>query len=326
MISPCGLLQAITMQSMRIVLPGGLPGPAVAADLLSHLPDMAPRLVRWLERGKANYLLADPVLTRCTPLESWQLHQRGYQPQTNMPQAAGLGPLLAAEGIQDDNPVWLVELVHMAPAREGAMLRPARKLGITDNESQSLFETATELFEDSDFTLEWLSATHWRVRLPHDYAPRCASPELVSLGNVTDWWSQDIHGRAWRRLANELQMAWFDHGVNQTRHKQGLSTINGVWLFGGARSTELNRAKTASEEIIDDRLMASWRTADWGSWLMSLQAIDAELLTSFDDQRQPELILTGHDGVIQLQPHQPWWRRLLPGSKDQWKQWWCNPQ
>ena len=314
------------MQPMRIVLPGALPGPTIAAELLSHLPAAAPRLIKWLENSQATHVAADPEQTRCTPLEAWQLRASDYQAQSGQVRGAGLGPFLANGHITDDKPVWLLELVHLAAAREGAILQPARTLAITAEESQALYDTASALFTDTDFKLEPLATTHWRVHLPDGYQPACASPELVSLGNVTDWWEQDVNGRAWRRLANELQMAWFDHAVNQSRAEQGQTPINGVWLFGGGRRSQLGQPASRADAQIDTSLLQAWRTADWGSWLTALKQLDETVFASFGAQAQPELVLAGHDDFVVLKPGKSLWQRLQPNHRNKWKKWWSNPQ
>lgn len=314
------------MQSMRIVLPGALPDPAVSAELLKHLPEASPRLVKWLENSRAKTLQADPAQHFCTPLEFLQLQQHGFEITAQTPASTGMGPWLAGSAISDDDPVWLVELVHLAAAREGALLQPARKLGLHEAESRALFNTAAELFQDTDFGIEFITPSHWRVHPPATYAPVCASPELVSLGNVTDWWSQDPGGRAWRRLANEVQMAWFNHPVNQQRAEKGLIPVNGVWLFGGARRSQLTSPITVAAQHIHDCLQPFTQTADWGGWLAALADLDQNVLSKFDGKPQPELTLTGHDRILTYLPNKPIWKRLLPGSRNIWKQWWINPQ
>lgn len=314
------------MQAMRIVLPGALLDSAVSAELIKHLPEASPRLVKWLENSRVKTLLADPVQHFCTPLEFWQLQQHGFEATGQAPASTGLGPFLAGNTISDDDPVWLVELVHLVAAREGALLQPARKLGLHETESRALFETAAELFQDTGFGIEFITASHWRVHLPAAYAPACASPELVSLGNVTDWWSQDPAGRAWRRLANEVQMAWFNHPVNQQRAEKGLVPVNGVWLFGGAKRSQLASSRTGAAQHIHDNLQPFAQAADWGGWLAALAELDQSVLAAFDGTPQPELILTGHDHILTCLPGRPVWKRLLPGSRNTWKQWWINPQ
>src|SRR3546814_10971273 len=115
---------------MRIVLPGALPDPREARELTTYLASTAPTLLGWLQRGRATATPADPADAGCTPLEQWQLAVCGFQPQTGQNLAAGLGPLLAADATEPNQPVWLAELVHVSPSRDGAALLPAHELAI----------------------------------------------------------------------------------------------------------------------------------------------------------------------------------------------------
>src|SRR3546814_7815221 len=92
---------------MRIVLPGALPDPREARELTTYLASTAPTLLGWLQRGRATATPADPADAGCTPLEQWQLAVCGFQPQTGQNLAAGLGPLLAADATEPNQPVWL---------------------------------------------------------------------------------------------------------------------------------------------------------------------------------------------------------------------------
>src|SRR5690606_7128776 len=146
---------------------------------------------------------------------------------------------LWAENVaEQDQPVWLVELVHVSPSRDGAALLPASQLAITPEHSVALFESVLTLFAEAGFHLSPSGTCHWRITLPNGYAPVCASPALVSITSVNDWWPQDIASRPWRRLSNEVQMLWFEHPVNLERAQQGLPPVNSLWLFGGAQARQ----------------------------------------------------------------------------------------
>lgn len=309
---------------MRIVLPGALPEPRQARELTAWLHKTAPCLVAWLERSRATRMVADPVHTYCTAYEYWKLLQHGFEPHADQRISAGLGPTLTDTTATDD-PVWLVELVHISPSRDGAVLIPAKELDITPEQSVALFESAKALFDDSVFELHACGTMHWRITPPPDYVPECASPELVSISTVNDWWRQDEAGRPWRRLSNELQMLWFDHPVNQARQELGQVPINSVWLFGGAKPSQLGVPGNAALEgtQVHTNLLAPFRSQDWGAWLEALARLESELFSPTRDQ--PEIVMIGDDRLVTLTPDRRLWARLLPGTKDTWKKWW-SPQ
>ncbi|TAM86318.1 MAG: hypothetical protein EPN41_10210, partial [Candidimonas sp.] len=186
---------------MQIVLPGALPDPGEARELAAHLPKAAPTFAHWLALGHAHVVSADPAQAGCTPYEQWQLHTRGFVPRDGQPLSSGLGPMLAGAVASEEGAIWLAELVHMAPSRDGAALLPARDLAIEPEQSVALFEAAQTLLPGSGFAMRQADTNHWRV-LPDDPAtlPTSASPALVGVTSVNDWWPQDIETRPWRRL------------------------------------------------------------------------------------------------------------------------------
>lgn len=312
---------------MRIVLSGALPRPTIARELLKQLKATAPQFVSWLETGQETVLTAPPDRHYCTPVEFWYLHQAGFQPEDDQHFSAGLGPWQAvqhrgdANAFAPDEAVWLVSLAHYSPSRDGAVLIPGSELAISDDHSQRLFDSVTSLFQESHFTLTPLSTTNWQVKLPDDLHLQAPSPTLVSQGNLNDWWSQDTVSRPWRRLANECQMLWFDHDVNQERQSQGQAPINGLWLYGGATPAQFTAlAPLAQDTIIDHGLLKAHQAQDWGGWLAHLQQLEQQLFTSLE--QKPELILTGEDRVVTLAPKRSLWQRLRPGHQHAWKKWW----
>ncbi|HUH41292.1 MAG TPA: hypothetical protein VL024_10535, partial [Castellaniella sp.] len=160
---------------MHIVLPGALPDSGVAPELANRLPDHAPTLARWLQQTRAAALPSHAVDTHCTPLEHWLLHASGFQPAQAQHLSAGLGPLRAPD-LADDDPVWLAELIHMAPSRDGAALLGAGSLAIAEPQAQALFDAAHEDFQALDMPIEYGPGGVWRVRWPASFALPCASP------------------------------------------------------------------------------------------------------------------------------------------------------
>lgn len=303
---------------MQIVLPGALPDPGAARELMSYLPTHSPTLLRWFEHSSQSETPSDAALTYCTPLEHWQLLAHGFQATPAQHLSAGLAPL-RAQSVSDDAPVWLAELIHMSPSRDGAALLPAESLDIDAGHAQALLDSAQELAAENGFTFSPDSAAQWRVLPPEGFARHCASPALVSISTVNDWWPQDIAGQPWRRLVNALQMLWYEHPVNQARAAQGLAPINSLWLYGGAQTSQLAR-RSLPDTRIDDRLLSCTQTQDWGGWLAGLQALEAELLQPMDTQ--PELVLTGNERFVTLLPRRGWLARFT--GKQDWRRWWST--
>src|SRR5690606_12111104 len=123
-----------TMRGMQIGLPGALPDAAIAHELAPHLEEMSPRLAAWLARSYAAIISAKPADTFCTPYEYWLLRHLGFTAGDGESPACGLAAVYTRDTQADfepDHPLWLAQLVHVAPARDGAALIPASELEIS---------------------------------------------------------------------------------------------------------------------------------------------------------------------------------------------------
>lgn len=221
---------------MYIVISGAWPEAEIAKELATHIEKQAPTLSRWLSSGKAITTNSNATETKCLPLESWQLQACNFTPEMGQYISSGLGPLL--HNVGDDEQVWLADLVHMSPSRDGAALLTADTLHIECEQAETLLNDAQEFFTDSGFKISPTDKPYtWRIHWPEPIILNCASPSLVAISSVNDWWPQEPSARPWRTLANSLQMAWYEHPINIKRQNQGLPPINSMWLYGGARKT-----------------------------------------------------------------------------------------
>jgi hypothetical protein len=59
-------------------------------------------------------------------------------------------------------------------------------------------------------------------------------PLRASGRNIEIWLPHEAHtgqrSRAWMKLQNEVQMAWFEHPVNEAREARGLPAVNSIWF------------------------------------------------------------------------------------------------
>ncbi|WP_322995144.1 hypothetical protein [Castellaniella sp.] len=301
---------------MHIVIPGAWPDPEVATELAPHLAQRAPTLAHWLGKGKPVISPSLAANTWCTPLEHWLLDAHGFIPAPAEHISAGLGPLRAPT--LDDEPVWLAELIHMAPSRDGAALLPADTLAITTEQSEALWASAQAYLEDG-LQLEPLLTDTWRVRWPSNPTLPCASPALVAVSAVNDWWPQAPAAQPWRRLVNTLQMAWFEHPINLERQRNGQPPINSLWLYGGARPSQLTTSLPPDLHI-DTRLQALATAQRWGEWIEALADLDQQLLAPMASQH-PILVLGGRDRYASVTVSGGWLARL---KTQDWRRWWCS--
>lgn len=316
---------------MRIVLPGSLPDARTASGLISHLETAAPTLLAWFRQSKAAILQASPADTGCTPHEYWQLLEAGFQPEPDQRPAAGLGPLrLQLAGTQSADPVWAVELVHLSPSRDGAALLPANELNIAEAHSVALFESVHDFFAEAGFGLERSTSAIWRIHPPEGCTVAAASPALVSITSVNDWWPQDDATRPWRRLVNEVQMLWFDHEVNRKRFEQQQVPVNSLWLYGGGRPGRFEplagTQPPAAEPALAAALADALNRQDWSRWLQVLQALEQDTFAPQAQNMPGQLVLTGTDRIVTLEPAgRSWLGKWLGRQDSNWRHWW-SPQ
>ncbi|MBC7204032.1 MAG: hypothetical protein H5U29_11035, partial [Pusillimonas sp.] len=249
-----------------------------------------------------------------------------FAPSDNQNVSSGLGPFLEPDTHHPDAPVWVAELVHVSPARDGAALLTSEQLGISQQESVSLFESAHEIFSYYGFSLRaGLRPSHWVVTPPDTVSPKSVSPALVAQTRVNDWWPQDAASRPWRQLVNELQMTWHDHPVNQARNKAGQAAVNSIWLYGGASTSQFKTDKAASTIQWHSELLESFQTEDWSQWLEGLQRLEPAVLDALNknNTRQTRLVLIGEDRIITLRPNL-FMKAFaqLPGQATHWRKWW----
>ncbi len=313
---------------MLIVIPGALPALPVAAELAKLLPERAPTLHSWLLAGAARPAAFDVRAHGCTAFESWQLTRAGYTPEPGLLQGAGLGPLLAAGQAPAGDAVWLAELVHLALGADQANLLDPGQMDLLPEETAALLDTARPLFEGTGFAVDALSPQRWRLRLPDGLRPQTASPQVVAGQRLNEWWRQDTETRPWRRLLNEIQMAWHEHPVNDARAARGLAPVNALWLYGGGTPWPI--APAGPERVLTG-LDAPQRTGDWSAWLDALAELDAQHLRPLAGKKgvpdtATELLLLGDDRkvALTLKPRGGL-LGLLPAPKKNWSAWWSHP-
>ncbi|CAB3642030.1 hypothetical protein [Achromobacter pestifer] len=313
---------------MLIVIPGALPALPVAAELAKLLPERAPTLHRWLLAGAARPAAFDARTQGCTAFESWQLSRAGYTPEPGLLQGAGLGPLLAAGQAPAGQAIWLAELVHLALGADQANLLDPDQMDLRPEESAALLDTARPLFDGTGFAVEALSPQRWRLQLPDGLRPQTASPLVVAGQRLNDWWRQDTETRPWRRLLNEIQMAWHEHPVNDDRAARGVAPVNALWLYGGGTPWPVTPA--GPEQVLTG-LDTPQRTGDWSAWLDALAELDAQHLRLLAGKQgvpdtPAELLLLGDDRTVALTlKPRGGLLGLLPAPKKNWSAWWSHP-
>jgi hypothetical protein len=143
--------------------------------------------------------------------------------------------MLLADGGSPGDAMWAcVEPVHVRIARDHLVLIDPAALGVTDEEARILFDVVKPLIEDLGLTIQAPRPLRWYVSGASLGTLAGASPLRATGRNIEIWLPHEAQtgerSRAWMKLQNEVQMAWFEHPLNEAREAHGLPAINSIWL------------------------------------------------------------------------------------------------
>ncbi len=226
------------LDDLHLLLPFALPSAADAATALHALD--RPALDKLVARATLDQRVIGDDFQRTLPHERWLASQFGVVPQVAQPKTsaddAPLAPyMLLADGGSPGDATWAcVEPVHVRIARDHLVLIDPATLGVEPHEAQALFDVVKPLIEDLGLAIQAPNPVRWYVSGPNLGALAGASPLRASGRNIEIWLPHDAgtgeRSRAWMKLQNEVQMAWFEHPLNEAREMRGLPAINSIWL------------------------------------------------------------------------------------------------
>lgn len=278
---------------LTLVLPGALPPAPLAADLAKQLTQPnspAPTFLRWMQQGEAKVVKHAADDTGATVIEGWWLSHAGYVAPAPLTLGAGLAPLLAPDAAPD-TPVWIAELVHIQVGRDGLVLTDPASLRISAEESHALLESVAPLMAGDGVTATAINPRRWRVALAPGVLPLAATTCAVVGKPLESWWPKSLAARPWRRLANEIQMSWHDHPVNEARIAAGEPPINGVWLHGGAVPWSASWPQGKPRQIIGDapwlQALAERETIAWAGTSMPASQLRGAAVVTLDQLDAP---------------------------------------
>jgi len=228
---------------LHLLLPFALP---TAADAPSELHSLrAPALDKLLARATLVERVAGEDFQRTLPHERWMARQFGALADAGASSAADEAPLapymMLADGADPGDDVWAcIEPVHLRVAHDHLLLLDPASLELQDEEARTLFDVAKPLIEELGIRIEAPRPNRWYVSGEALGSLAGASPLRASGRSVEIWLPHDARtgarSRAWMKLQNEVQMAWFEHPINEAREARGLPAVNSLWLHAqGAR-------------------------------------------------------------------------------------------
>jgi hypothetical protein len=220
---------------IHLLLPFALPA---AADASTALHDIqSPALDRLIARATLVERVVGEDFQRTLPHERWVARQFGALPVgAAAADEAPLAPyMLRADGGEPGSATWgCVQPVHVRIAHDHLVLIDPASLELSDDEARALLAVARPLIEELGVRIEAPKPARWYLSGDGFGMLAGASPLRASGRNIEIWLPHEAHSgersRAWMKLQNEVQMAWFEHPVNEAREARGLPAVNSIWF------------------------------------------------------------------------------------------------
>ncbi|NML29841.1 regulator [Paraburkholderia antibiotica] len=241
---------------LHLLLPFALPA---AADASTALHDIrSPALDKLIARATLVERVIGEDFQRTLPHERWVARQFGALPESAPAAADDEAPLapymLRADGGEPGDATWAcVQPVHVRIAHDHLVLIDPAALELSDDDARTLLAVARPLIEELGVRIEAPQPTRWYLSSDAFGTLAGASPLRASGRNIEIWLPHEAHSgersRAWMKLQNEIQMAWFEHPVNEAREARGLPAVNSIWFHaqGVARAVRSPFAQVLSE-------------------------------------------------------------------------------
>lgn len=148
------------------------------------------------------------------------------------------------EPVDGDAPL-VVRPVHLHLGLDHLVLAPPSGSAPDDAEAHALAEAANRWLAEDELALVPARTDAWRLEARSAQARatidgfaalRAPSARVASGRNIVAWQPQGEAARRWRGFENLVQMAWFEHPVNEQRMAEGRLPIGALWLEGRAGS------------------------------------------------------------------------------------------
>lgn len=220
---------------IHLLLPFALPAAADAPTALHNIE--SPALDKLVARATLIERVVGEDFQRTLPHERWVARQFGTVASgTGAADEAPLAPyMLRADGGDPGTSTWAcVQPVHVRIAHDHLVLIDPASLMLTDAEAAALLGVARPLIEELGVRIEAPQPSRWYLASDAFGTLAGASPLRASGRNIEIWLPHEAHtgqrSRAWMKLQNEVQMAWFEHPVNEAREARGLPAVNSIWF------------------------------------------------------------------------------------------------
>jgi hypothetical protein len=230
---------------LHLLVPFALPSAAAASTALAGLD--FPALSKLVARATLGEKVIGEDFQRTLPHERWVARAFGAAaPQSASGTSASTGAaaddeaplapwMLLADGGTPGDATWAcIQPVHVRIAHDHLVLIDPASLELSDTDAATLYEVARPLIEEMGVRVEAPTPQRWYLSSDQFGTLAGASPLRASGRNIEIWLPHEAHSgqrsRAWMKVQNEVQMAWFEHPVNEAREARGLPAVNSIWF------------------------------------------------------------------------------------------------
>ncbi|WP_434718481.1 regulator [Paraburkholderia sp. A1BS-2L] len=246
---------------LHLLVPFALPSAAAASTALAGLE--FPALSKLVARATLGEQVIGEDFQRTLPHERWIARAFGAAAPRAADKAADtadkngvssaddeapLAPwMLLADGGTPGDATWAcIQPVHVRIAHDHLVLIDPASLELADADAAALYAVARPLIEELGVRVEAPTPQRWYLSSDQFGTLAGASPLRASGRNIEIWLPHEARSgqrsRAWMKVQNEVQMAWFEHPVNEAREARGLPAVNSIWFHAQGALHPVKRA------------------------------------------------------------------------------------
>ncbi len=248
-------------------------------------------------------------------LEEWLLGAWGWGDNTVAPLT------LLADGVAPGDAVWMrADPVHLHIERDHIQLFDHHVFKLEQVEADALVASLNQHFAQDGLSFLAPTAKRWYCRIDASEAPLTTPLWRVLGRGIFDYMPVSQGKRDWKSLANEIQMLFFEHPINQAREARRELPINGVWLWGAGQlpatspATSFSKASMPYSHIYADVAVAQGMALHGGSVLYALPAHFAALDSG--DQSNTLVVLHTLTRALRAADHDAWVTNLAALERD----------
>ncbi len=240
------------MKHLHLLVPDLFPPQDIAVEVCADL--RLPALEKILARGTAS-------ASGSATLEDWLCGAFA---------ADGVAPVrAAADGLATEDGYWLcADPAHLQLQHAQVVLLP--DVALDQAEADALCASLNGHFAGMGLSFHAPQPQRWYVRVAESLEVTTHPMSQVAWRDVKPFQPQGADALRWQRITTEVQMLLHAHPVNQAREARGELAINSLWLWGGGRAAQLQKAFDA---VGGDRLAGAFAQAAGVPQVGSLQAM-----------------------------------------------------